>query len=107
MDDVIAYSDEKPMIIYAEQDHSIEQLKEIQRLTEQKIPPYAQVHLYKPLKDNIQTILSHQLSNIYLMGLGGEYIAENNQHVLKGKAKHNKLLIYLDSTARLIAIKSI
>ena len=32
-----SYSDEKPLIIYADTDHSVEQLKEIQRLNEQKI----------------------------------------------------------------------
>ncbi len=105
--DITSYSNEKPLIIYAETDHSVEQLKEIQRLNGQKIPPYAQVHLYKPVKDSIKTMLSHQLSNIYLMGLGNEYIAESNQHVFTGKAKHGKLLIYLDSKANLIAIKSI
>ena len=105
--EIAIYSNEKPLLIYAETDHSVEQLREIQRLNEQKIPPYAQVHLYKSVKDSINTMLSHQVSNIFLMGLGNEYIAESNQHVFPGKTKHKKLLIYLDSKANLIAIKSI
>ena len=107
MQEIAMYSDDRPMIILAESDNSVEQLEEMQRLNEQKIPAYAQAHLYKPVKDSIQTMLSHQLSNIYLMGLGNEYIAENDQYVFSGRAKHKNLIIYLDSRAKLVAVKAI
>jgi len=105
--DIKGFSDSKPLIIYAETDHSVEQLNEIRRLNEQKIPAYAQVHLYKSVKESINKMLQHQLSNIYLMGLGSDYIAENDQHVFTGNAKHKKLLIYLDSEANLVTVKSL
>ena len=107
LQDVAVFSDDTPLIIYAETDHSVAKLKEMRRLNLQQIPAYAQIHLYKPVKDNINKMLSHQLSNIYLMGLGGDYIAENDQHVFTGNAKHKKLLIYLDSEAKLVTLKSL
>ncbi|MCK5663476.1 MAG: hypothetical protein KAI17_08310, partial [Thiotrichaceae bacterium] len=61
--DIAAYSDEKPLLIYSETDNSIAQLNEIIRLTDLKIPPYAQVHLYLSVKENFNKVLSYQLSD--------------------------------------------
>ena len=102
--DVATYSEDRPLIIYAEKDDSVEQLEKIQLLNKQKIPPYAQVHLYKSVKDNVNTVLSYQLSEDYR----SVYLAENtsikNQHFFPAKAKYNNLLVSLDAKARLLDI---
>ena len=102
--DVAIYSKDRPLIIYAEPDDSVEQLEKIQLLNKQKIPPYAQVHLYKSVKDNIDAVLSYQLSEDYR----SVYLAENtnikNQHFFPAKAKYNNLLVSLDAKAGLLDI---
>ena len=102
--DVATYSTEKPLMIYAESDGSVEQLEKIQLLNKQKIPPYAQVHLYKSVKDNIDVILSYQL----LEGYGSDYLADGtdikNQHLFPAKAKYKNLLLSLDAKAGLLEI---
>ena len=103
--DIASYSDEKPLIIYAETDHSVEQLKEITRLNNQKIPPYAQVHLYQPVKENVNKVLSHQLSADLLSTYFKQKQSEIKQPVFLGKAKHRNLLVYLDSEANLVGVK--
>ena len=102
--DIVAYSDEKPLIIYAETDHSVEQLKEITRLNDQEIPPYAQVHLYQSVKENVNKVLSHQLSGDLLFTYFKQEITETKQHVFLGKAKYRKLLVYMDAKANLVDI---
>jgi hypothetical protein len=104
MSDVATYSDEKPLIIYAETDHSIEQLDKIQRLNEQKIPPYAQVHLYQSVKENVNKLLPYQLSNDLLSADLDENVPAIQKHVFLGEAKYKNLLIYLDSQASLVEI---
>ena len=102
--DVATYSEDRPLIIYAETDDSVEQLEKIQLLNKQKIPPYAQAHLYKSVKDNIDVVLSYQLSEDYR----SVYLAENtnikNQHFFPAKAKYNNLLVSLDAKAGLLDI---
>lgn len=102
--DVATFSDEQPLIIYAETDHSVEQLEEIQRLNEEKIPPYAQVHLYHSLKENVNKVLSYQLSADLLFTYFDQDVAEAGQHVFLGKAKYRNLLVYLDAKANLLDI---
>ena len=102
--DIAGYSDEKPLIIYAETDHSVEQLKEIKRLNDQKIPPYAQVHLYQTVKENVNKVLSHQLSDDLLSTYFNQEKSETKQSVFLGKAKYRNLLVYLDSNANLLQI---
>ena len=104
--DLAGYSDEKPLMIYAATDHSIEKLKEMQRLNEQKIPPYAQVHLYQSVKENMNKVFSQQVSGDLL----SSYLSQEDEdisqpHVFLGKAKYKKLLIYLNARARLLEIK--
>ena len=101
---IAGYSDEKPLIIYAETDHSVKQLKEITRLNGQKIPPYAQVHLYQSVKENVDNVLSHQLSDDLLFTYFKQEKTEAKQHVFLGKAKYRNLLVYLDSDANLLKI---
>jgi hypothetical protein len=103
--DIASYIDEKPLIIYAETDHSIEQLNEMKRLIDLKIPPYAQVHLYQPVKENVDKVLSHQLSGDVLFTYLKQENTETKQHVFLGKAKYRNLLIYLDAKASLLEIK--
>lgn len=102
--DIATYSDEEPLIIYAETDHSVEQLKEIKRLNEEQIPPYAQVHLYQSVKENVDKVVSHQLSDELKSYYLKQDTANIKQHVFLGKAKYRELLVYLDSKANLVAI---
>jgi len=107
--DIATYSDEKPLIIYAETDHSVAQLEEIQRLNQQKIPPYAQVHLYQSVKENMHKVFSQQVSgdlmssNLSQEDKVGENLSQS--YVFIGKAKYRNLLIYLDAKASLLEIK--
>jgi len=103
--DVATYSDETPLIIYAETDHSVEQLNEIKRLNNQKIPPYAQVHLYQSVKENVNKVLSHQLSEELLSTYFKQEIAETTPHVFFGKAKYRNFLVHLDSSANLVDVR--
>ena len=103
--DLAGYSDEKPLIIYAETDHSVEQLKEITRLNDQKIPPYAQVHLYRPVKNNVNEVLSKQISDELMLKPFEQIIPNAEQHVFLGKAKYKDLFVYLDDEAKLVDIK--
>lgn len=106
--DIATYSDEKPLIIYAETDHSVEQLEEIQRLNQQMIPPYAQVHLYQSVKENMNKVFSQQifvdLLPSYLTQEDKEEEDTNHPHVFLGKAKYRNLLVYMDEKANLVAI---
>lgn len=101
---IASYSDEKPLIIYAETDHSVAQLKEITRLNDQKIPPYAQVHLYQSVKENVDKVLSHQLSDDLLLTYFKQEKVEKKQHVFLAKAKYRNLLVYMDSKTNLAGI---
>ncbi len=102
--DLARYSDEQPLIIYAETDHSVEQLKEIKRLNEQKIPPYAQVHLYQAVTDNVQKVMSHQLSAELIALYAKQKESPADQHVFLAKAKHGNLLVHMDRGANLLDI---
>lgn len=98
------FSDEKPLVIYAETDNSAAQLKEIIRLTDLKIPPYAQVHLYLSVKEHFNKVLLHQLSDDFLLTYFKKEKTETDQHVFLGRAKHKKFLVHLDSEANLLKI---
>lgn len=102
--DVATYSDDKPLIIYAESDGSVEQLEKTQLLNKQKIPVYAQVHLYKSVKDNIDAVLSYQLSEDYRSAYLAENTSIKNQHFFPAKAKYKDLLVSLDAKAGLLDI---
>lgn len=101
LEDIASFSDEQPLIIYAEKDHSVEQLNEVKRLIDLKIPPYAQVQLYQPVKENVDKVLSHQLSEDVLITYYKQEKTETKQHVLLGKAKYRNFLVYLDSELNL------
>jgi len=103
--DVAKFSSEEPLIIYAESDGSLEQLEKIQLLNKQKIPPYAQVHLYKSVKDRVDAVLSHQLADDdYLSASLKEGTAKKNEYIFPAMAKYKNLLVYLDAEARLLDI---
>ena len=102
--DVSIYSDDKPLIIYAASDGSQKQLEQIQLLNKQKIPPYAQVHLYRSVKDNVDAVLSHQLSEDYTADYLKGDATIKQQHVLPGRAKYENLLVYLDAKANLLNV---
>jgi len=103
--DIATYSDEKPLVIYAETDHSVEQLEEIMKLNEQEIPPYAQVHLYQSVKENADGVLSQQLSEELLLAYIKRDLINTEYHIFLGKAKHRNLLVYLDRKMNLVEIK--
>jgi len=106
--ELASYSDETPLIIYAETDHSVAQLERIQEYNQKKIPPYAQVHLYKSAKDNLEMVLSQQLDEEWILknlgnvNTGG--FAESEVYVFEAKAKYEDLRVVLDSKANLIEI---
>lgn len=102
--DIAAFSDDKPLIILAEINGSVLQHKEIIRLTDLKIPPYAQVHLYLSVKENFNSVLSHQLSDEVLLTYFKKEKVEEDQHVFLGKAKHKNLLVHLDYDTNLLKI---
>jgi len=102
--DVATFSDEKPMIILAETDHAVEQLEELKRLNQEKIPPYAQVHLYKSIKENADNVFKHQISAEAWSDYLNEDLTATNEHIFLGKAKYKNLLIYLDSAANLVKV---
>lgn len=105
LDDIAGFSEDKPLIILAETDHSVEQLEAIKRLNEQKIPPYAQVHLYQSIKENLGQVLTHQLSDDVMSMYFSQMVPDTDQHIFLGKAKYRNLLIFLDKDANLVAIK--
>jgi hypothetical protein len=108
--DIATFSDEQPLVIYAETDHSVEQLNEIKRLNEQKIPPYAQVHLYHSLKDNLDKVLSHQLLDqqllVNLKYKNLQIDAETELYAFLGRAKYKTLGITLNAEGDLVEITS-
>ena len=101
---VAGFSDEKPLVIYAETDNSVAQLKETIRLTDLKIPPYAQVHLYLSVKEHFNKVLLHQLSDDFLLTYFEKEVIETDQHFFLGRAKNKKFLVHLDSEANLLKL---
>jgi len=99
--DVATFSDEEPLIIYAESEGSAEQLEMIQLLNKRKIPPYAQVHLYKSVKDSVGEVLSYHLSESQLPADLGVEATINKQYIFPVKAKYRNMLLYLDAEANL------
>jgi len=102
--DIAIYSDEEPLLIYAHSDQTLEQLEELQKLNGENIPPYAQVHLYKSIKEHQEEVFKNKISadawSIYLQ----EDTIKENDNVFLGKAKYKDLLIYLDPQAQLVKI---
>ena len=103
--DIATFSDEKPLLIYAESDHSLEQLEELQRLNREKIPPYAQVHLYKSIKEYKDDVFENQVSSDPWSDHLQEDIAQTSDYLFLGKAKYYDLLVYLNSEAELVELK--
>ena len=106
--DIATFSKDRPLIIYAETDHSVEQLKEIKRLNEEKIPPYAQVHLYHSVKENLNKVLSHQLLDEQLL-INLQYTnlhndVETELFAFLGRAKYKTLSITLNAEGELVGI---
>jgi len=93
-------------VIYAAIDHSVLQLEEVQRLNLLKIPPYAQVHLYHALKENMAEIMAYQVSDEKLQEKAEWYEPKEGEHVFFGKAKYKNLLVMLDNRARLLDMKA-
>lgn len=103
--DIATFSDEKPLLIYAESDHSLEQLEELQRLNREKIPPYAQVHLYKSIKEYREDVFKNQISSDLWSDYLQEDITQTSDYLFLGKAKYYDLLVYLNSEAELVELK--
>jgi len=106
--EVASYSNEVPLIIYAETDHTVAQLERIQEYNQKKIPPYAQVHLYKSAKDNLEMVLSQQLDEEWILknleNVNTDGFAESEVYVFEAKAKYEDLRVVLDSKANLVEI---
>jgi len=104
------FSQYQPLLIFAETDHTPAQLEKIQEYNSKKIPPYAQVYLYKKIGPNIEKIVSKgvdysllkqdvRLKNISESELG-------NTHAILGKAKYKNLVVYLRDTGDLLGIEA-
>lgn len=104
LDDISAFSDDKPLLIFAESDHSIESLEKLQRLNQDKIPPYAQVHLYKSIKNYKDEVFKHKISSDVWSEYLQEDITKTDDNVFLGKAKYRNLLVYLDANADLVKV---
>ena len=102
--DIDTFSDETPLLILAESDQSLEQLEELQRLNQDKIPPYAQVHLYKSIKDNTEDVFQHRITADVWSDYIDQDISNTDDYVFLGKAKHSNLLVYLDTDAKLVKL---
>ena len=102
--DIASYSDEHPLLILAESDLSLEQLEELQRLNQQDIPPYAQVHLYRSMKENTDAVFRHQISADVWSDYLSQDISNTEHRVFLGKAKYRNLLVYLDDDANLVKL---
>lgn len=107
LQDLDAFSDDIPKIVYAKNNHSVEQLEEIQRLNKLKIPPYAQVHLYVSIHDVFSEILPYELPGSLLTEYLDGVKPTPDQHVFSGKAKRMDLLVVLDDSGGLESIKPI
>lgn len=107
LEDLSVYSEESPLLIYAETNHSLLQLEETSRLNQMKIPSYAQVHLYLPVRDNVDKIFKHHLSNNFLALYMKSEDIEEGEYIFLGKAKYKKILVILDKNGKLKSIKSI
>jgi len=105
LQDVAAFSDEEPLLIYAEAGYSLEKLEELRRLNLEKIPPYAQVHLYKSIKEYRDEVFENQISSDAWSEYLQEDLSQSSDHVFLGKAKYRNLLIYLNSEADLVELK--
>jgi len=103
--DITAFSDENPLLIYAESDHSVEQLEELQKLNRENIPPYAQVHLYKSIKEYKEDVFENQIASDLWSAYLQQDITQTKDHVFLGKAKYNNLLVYLNAEADLVGLK--
>ena len=103
--DIATFSEGNPLLIYAESDHSLEQLEELQRLNRESIPPYAQVHLYKSIKEYKDDVFENQISSDLWQEYLQEDITQTSDHVFLGKAKYKDLLVYLNSEAELVELK--
>ena len=101
------------MLIYATTDHNVEKMKELKRLNEEKIPPYAQVQLYQQMKSNLDKVLEHQLSDEAKSKYFSRVKIKNadetlmQKHAFLGKAKYRNFLIFLDDDGNLITIKNL
>ena len=102
--DIATFSDEHPLLILAESGQSLEQLEELQRLNQEEIPPYAQVHLYKSIKDNTEAVFHHQISADVWSDYLNQDISNIENRVFLGKAKYRNLLVYLDDNASLVKL---
>jgi hypothetical protein len=97
--DLASYSTDRPLLLLAYNDRSPQVLAAIMKLNEKKIPPYAQVQLYRPIAENLERVKSEALTQAQLARLGVEQ--SKGLYVFPGIAKHGKLLIYLDGTGAL------
>jgi len=102
--DIATYSDEHPLLILAESEQSLEQLEELQRLNQENIPAYAQVHLYKSLKDNAEAVFRHQISADVWSDYLSVDISNSEDRIFLGKAKYRDILIHLDDDASLVRL---
>lgn len=103
--DIATYSDEKPLLILAESDQSLEQLEELQRLNNQEdIPPYAQVHLYKSIKENTEAFFKERISADVWSDYINQDISNTDDYIFLAKAKYKNLLVFMDADANLVKL---
>jgi hypothetical protein len=75
------------------------------KLIDEKIPPYAQFHLYRDYHQNLQDIFSHELADILLSApimqklKQLEEISEGRKvYVLPVTAKYNNIVMFMDES---------
>ncbi|VAW51618.1 hypothetical protein MNBD_GAMMA06-356 [hydrothermal vent metagenome] len=111
LSDLAKYSSDKPLLIYAATNSDVKKLKELQHLNEKKIPPFAQVHLYQSLKDNLDKALRYQLPDEikinYFSRISGIDKALVQQHAFLGKAKYRNFVVVIDNDANLVYIQNL
>jgi hypothetical protein len=102
--DLESFSDEKPLLILAESGQSLERLEELQRLNQESIPPYAQIHLYSSIKENTAEVFKRRISADVWSDYIDQDISKTEDYIFLGKAKHRNLLVFLDADANLVKL---
>lgn len=106
-DILLRYSDENPPLILAKTDGTLETLKELQRLNHEMIPPYAQIHLFSSLKDNLGEIMAYKIPGELLTSYLDETGLIDNISVFLARAKYGELLVFLDNEGNLVKLRAI
>lgn len=108
LSEVARFSNERPLIIYAESKHSTAGLEQMQENIDKKIPPYAQVFLYKDIKSNMDKVLPFSVDvSLYRETenmVGQQHQADQGVRAILGKGKYKNFIVYLSRAGELVEI---